>query len=388
MSERPDVGVEGLMVGQPRRRRPPPAGGNGSGRPPSRRRAGVVLLALVVFTVIGVAALVGLGYGISRVFAGSAADYSGDGTGSVEVQIETGDSAGDIAAELHAAGVTKSTGAFTDAASKDARSRGIQPGFYLLHQHMSGRAALALLLDPKSRESVRIVIPEGFTAKQVLARLAARTKYGAADLQAAADNPLALGVPSYAQGHPIEGFLFPATYDVPPHRSAGEVLTMMVNRFAVAAESVNLVSGAKALNRSPYDIVTIASLIQGEAAPADFAKVSEVIYNRLKDGTPLGLEVTERYALGSPSDANLTVSQLAQARHSPYSTQQRVGLPAGPVDNPGQAALEAALHPVSGDLFYYLTLPQTHQTKFFAKSDRQGFLAAEAECRAQGGCGG
>ncbi|HVU73693.1 MAG TPA: endolytic transglycosylase MltG [Mycobacteriales bacterium] len=388
MSERPDVGVEALMVGQPRRRR---SGGNrndGSGGPPSGRRAGVVLLALVVFTVIGVGALVGLGYGVSRVFAGSSADYKGSGTGSVEVQIETGDSAGDIAAELHAAGVVKSDGAFTDAASKDTRSREIQPGYYLLRSHMSGKAALALLLDPKSRESSRIVIPEGFTAKQVLARLAARTTYTAQALQAAADNPLALGVPAYAQGHPIEGFLFPATYDVPPHRSAGEVLTMMVNRFTVAAEAVGLVDGAKALSRSPYEVLTVASLIQAEAAPADFAKVSEVIYNRLKDGTPLGLEATERYALGSPSDANLTVSQLAQARRSPYSTQQRAGLPAGPIDNPGQAALEAALHPAQGDLFYYLTLPQTHVTKFFSKSDHQGFLDAEAECRSQGGCGG
>jgi UPF0755 protein len=163
---------------------------------------------------------------------------------------------------------------------------------------------------------------------------------------------------------------------------------MMVNRFAVAASAVDLVNGAKALGRSPYEIVTIASLIQGEAAPADFAKVSEVIYNRLKAGTPLGLEVTERYALGSPADANLTVSQLAQARQSPYSTQHRVGLPAGPVDNPGQDALEAALHPAKGDLFYYLTLPKTHQTLFFARSDHRGFLAAEAQCRAQGGCGG
>jgi UPF0755 protein len=383
MSDGPDYGVEGLLGDAPRQRR-----ANGPGRPPSGRRAGIVLLGLILVTILGVGALVGLGYGVSRLLTGGNADYSGDGTGSVEVQVQTGDSASDIAAELHDAGIVKSAGAFTNAASKDARSRDIQPGYYLLRSHMSGKAALTLLLDPKSRESTKIVVPEGFTAAQVLARLAAKTGYTAAALQAAASNPIALGVPGYAQGHPIEGFLFPATYDVPPHRSAGEVLTQMVQRFRVAAEAVDLVNGSKALGRTPYEVLTIASLIQGEAAPADFAKVSEVIENRLRSGTPLGLEVTERYALGRPSDANLTVSQLAQAKQSPYSTQSRAGLPAGPVDNPGQDALEAALHPASGDLFYYLTLPATHRTVFFARGDQQGFLNAEAQCRSQGGCGG
>jgi UPF0755 protein len=347
----------------------------------------LLLLALLVVTVLAVGALVGVGYGISRIFTGGSADYSGGGSGSVVVQVQTGDSAGNIASTLHDSDVVRSTGAFTDAAAGDQRSRAIEPGYYRLRHQMSGKAALAALLTPANHLRTKVTIPEGFRLQQIVQRMAARTDVKLAALQQAIATPLALGLPDYAQGH-LEGFLFPATYDIEPGHSAGEALTQLTAAFQVVAARVGLVDGASARGLSPLQVVTVASLVQAEAAPADFTKVAEVVYNRLHAHVALRLEATERYALGFPASANLTRSQLAKAAASAYSTYGRVGLPAGPIDNPGEAALTAALRPATGDLFYYLTLPKTHETRFFARSDQAGFLAAVGECRAQGGCGG
>lgn len=372
----------------------PPEEGVGAllGRPPGARRTSsrarpraviavlaTILVVLVLLVVVGVVAA-------GRIFGGASADYAGTGNGvAVRVHVQDGDTAGAIATTLAAVNVVKSVGAFRDAADRDARSRSIGPGYYRLQQQMSGKAALALLLDPRAKLRSRVTIPEGSSLRRTLDLIGSKTEVPRADLTKAVTAPAQLGLPVAAKGQ-VEGFLFPATYDIAPGTDAVSALRQLTRRFAVAADDVGLDAGARALGRTPYDVVVVASLIEREAANAtDRPKVAAVIYNRLKAGQPLGLESTVRFALGNVA-GELTRSQLAKAAPSPFDTYSHVGLPPAPIDNPGQAALEAALHPAAGGLLYFVTLPKTNTTEFV--STPAEFEALTAKCRAQGGCGG
>jgi UPF0755 protein len=352
----------------------------------TRPRPGLLLVALVLVTVLGAGLLVGGGYVVTKVFGGGGtADYSGSGGAAVTVEVRHGDSAAAIGTSLATADVVKSARAFTDAAADDDRSATIQPGFYRLRKQMKARTALVLLLDPTSKIKSKVVIPEGFSLAKTLERIAAQTEIPLAELQAAAANPALLGLPPYA-GTRVEGFLFPATYELGPGTTAVEALTQMTRRFAQAAVDVDLVARAAAARRTPYQIVVIASLLEREGKTAEeFGKISRVIANRLASGTALGLESTLRYALGADTDqARLLQSQIDKAKQSPYDTYVRKGLPPGPIGNPGQAALEAALDPTPGDWTYFVTLPKDNRTYFTTSAAE--FNQLVARCQAEGGC--
>jgi UPF0755 protein len=348
-------------------------------------RPGLLLLALVLVTVIGAVLVVGGGYLVTRAFGGSGtADYVGNGTGLVTVQVSEGDSASAIGRTLSSAGVVKSAKAFTNAAGDDSRSSGIQPGFYRLRRQMKGTSALALLLEPASKVRSRVIIPEGLPLVQTLSRIAEQSEIPLADLQAAARQPAAIGVPAAAQGR-VEGFLFPATYEFGPDATAVQALSAMTRRFGDAAQDVGLDLGAKAISRTPLQVVIIASLLEREGKTVEeFGKISRVISNRLARRMPLGLESTLRYALGGADQTRLVQSQIDRARQSPYDTYRRVGLPPGPIGNPGEAALKAALAPTPGDWLYFVTLPKEDRS-VFTNSERE-FNQLVARCRAQGGC--
>jgi UPF0755 protein len=358
-------------------------------RPPRRhlpRWAGL-LIVVAVLTGILAALILGIGFIVNKVGGSSGSDdYPGNGTGRIVVQVFPG-TAVDIGRTLVQDGVVKSVGAFTDAANSDPRSRSIQPGFYALHHQMSASAAISLLLDPSARAEAKVTIPEGTTTRRMLKLVAAATGIKLADLQAAAKQPRALGLPSWItispEGYP-EGYLFPATYDVPPNAKAMDVLKMFAARFNQEVQSINLVQGAAAIGRTPNQIVTVASIIEAEAAGAsDRGKIAEVIYSRLKNTgefPTLGLDSTVRYALGGYTGP-LKQSQLAV--NSPYNTRVHPGLPPGPIDNPGEAALLAALHPTPGPWLYFVTLPKENVTKFAVTS--QEFADLEQQLRNEGG---
>jgi UPF0755 protein len=188
---------------------------------------------LTIVLVLLAAVVLGVGYGGKRLYSAAfgVADYSGPGTGSVVVQVRSGDTASDVAATLYAKGVIKSEEAFTDAAKSDQRSRSLQPGFYAVHLKMAAVKALALLLDPASRVRGRVTLPEGISLADVVDRLVKYTELKRADVVAALQNPAVLGLPSYAQNRP-EGFLFPATYDVEPGTGAVDALTSRRTRWS------------------------------------------------------------------------------------------------------------------------------------------------------------
>ena len=290
-------------------------------------------------------------------------DYSGTGSGSVLVEVHDGDRASDIGNTLKAKGVVKSVEAFTDAAKKNPASVGIQVGFYELHKKMSAESALKVLLDPKNMVQSAVTLREGLTVTQIIQTLAEHTDFSVKQFKAVLRRPASIGLPPYAEGNP-EGYLFPATYDIPPNATPQSILSMMVDRFDQAAQQLDLVAKAKAHNVSPHDVMTVASLVQAEARfGKDFPKVSRVIYNRLNQGMPLQFDSTVHYATGR--DGHVGTSDSARASSSPYNTYNHPGLPPTPIMAPGEKAIEAALNPADGPWLYFVTTnPDTGVTKF------------------------
>ena len=301
----------------------------------------------------------------------------------VDVVVNSGDSLGTLAARLADAGVVVSASSFLATAELDERASRIGPGVYSLETGMDPAEAIEAMLDPASR-AAPLVLPEGLRLDETLRITADRTGLPMAALQEAASDPEDLGLPQWSGGRP-EGFLFPASYEVIPGRSGAEVLGAMVRRFGIAADEVRLEKRAKRMGMSPYDVLIVASLVQAEAAPEDFRKVARVVYNRLQQDMRLQFDSTVNYALKQDTFF-LTEDMLTTS--SPYNTFMIDGLPPGPINSPGQEAIEAALNPASGDWLYFVTVdPETLTTRFTADYDqflvwkqkfREGYAATAA----------
>ncbi|MCZ3387035.1 MAG: endolytic transglycosylase MltG, partial [Actinomycetia bacterium] len=256
----------------------------------------------------------------------------------------------------------------------DDRSLGIQPGFYSMLTQMSADGALERLLDPASRVQTEVAIPEGLRLTDTVDRLVAASELPRRDFERALQNSRALGLPVYAEGS-AEGFLFPATYTFDPDTSATQILKAMVNRYEQAADDVGLLEGAAAAGYTPREALTVASLVQVEVAERDFPKASRVVANRLELGMTLGFDSTINYALDA-DDLTLEDDQLNV--DSPYNTYVNPGLPPGPINAPGEAAMLAAIAPPEGDWLYFVAVsPESDETQF--TSDYQEFLQFKAD---------
>ncbi|WP_245641973.1 endolytic transglycosylase MltG [Nonomuraea candida] len=289
-------------------------------------------------------------------------DFDGPGSGTVTVRITPGSSAQAIGSALADAGVVASVQSFVNATEDRAVSDRLRPGHYRLRKGMAAGAALDLLLSPAARIVRRVTVPEGLRVSEVLARLAKQAGLPLKELQSV-DKAL-VGLPKYAPG--LEGFLFPATYEIEPGHTAVDVLAAMAERFAAAARQVGLEAQAARMGLTPLQAVTVASLIQAEGGTdADYPKISRVIYNRLAKGTPLEIDSTVLYA---QNRRTLKVTERDTKVDSPYNTYRHKGLPPGPIANPGEKALMAALNPAEGDWHWFVTTDPVHRiTKFTNK---------------------
>jgi len=336
-----------------------------------------VIAALVTGIFFGGKAIVGL------IAGDPAADYSGQGNGEVEVEIPDGASTSRIADVLAESDVVASAEAFLNAAEGNADVMSIQPGFYAMRLQMSGEAALALILDPASRLLDRATIPEGYTVARTLESLAEQTGIPLADFEAAAAAADQLGLPAWANGT-LEGFLFPSTYDIAPDTTAVEILTNMVAQFNQVAIETGLEADAAGVGLSPYELLTVASMVQSEVTvERERPLVARVIYNRLTQGIRLGIDATLAYEQGI-SGNELTTAMLET--DTPYNTRTRLGLPPTPISNPGEPSILGALQPAPGDWIYYVL--QNVEGEHFFTASYQEFLEAKAQCEAAGlGCG-
>ena len=343
--------------------------------PPSRhsrswgkRIVAIVLVLLLIPMVIG-------GYTLLQ-GDGESTDFTGGGTGEVTVVIRTGDTITVMGETLTDAGVIKSVDAFVNAASLNEQAATIGAGRYTLRRNMSADAAIELMLDPQSRNSSRLVLPEGLRLEETVDIAAKATDLPKSDFQQVLQDPSVLGLPVWAKDRP-EGFMFPATYELTGEETAESVLKALVKRFNQASADVGIEERSGELGLKPYEVLIVASLLQAEVSPNDFAKVARVIYNRLDQGMPLQLDSTVSYALGIKA-YQLTDEELQTS--SPFNTYVRRGLPPRPINSPGEAALEAALSPAKGQWLYFVAVdPRTQETRFAKTYER--FLELKAEFR-------
>jgi uncharacterized YceG family protein len=221
----------------------------------------------------------------------------------------------------------------------------------------------------------RVVFPEGFTradmggrvksVAQIAAQERGRTpKLNEASYLAATSGKRA--IPGFGR-RPLEGFLFPATYQFTARTTSTQLANAQLKAFRKNWSTINL-SYARAKNLTPYDVLTIASMIEKEAvAPEERPKIARVIYNRLHHRMPLGIDATVRYGFHVPGTQSLLESQLNS--DNPYNTRKLPGLPPTPIANPGLASIQAAAHPVAGDWLYFVRKPdKVHH--FFTASER------------------
>lgn len=273
----------------------------------------------------------------------------GAGKAGPEITIEVldGQSGAQIGNSLERAGVIKAASTFINLARRDSSANRIGPGTHRIQTHLPVKEALTQLLDQK-RLADQVKIPEASTYGDVLAILKkSKNIDSSARLNLKDLNPF-LANPARS----LEGQLFPAHYAFAPGTTVLEALSSMVDRFGESARTTGISQGYG--KYSPYEVLTVASMVQIEGDPTDFEKVARTIYNRLMIGMPLQLNSTVQYV--AHLRGRITLSTTATQINSPYNTYRHTGLPPTPISNPSEAAVRAALHPIAGDWLYFITV--------------------------------
>ena len=221
---------------------------------------------------------------------------------------------------------------------------------------------------PEPLRTISLTVPEGYSREQT-AELAREAGLRGDYLKA-------------SEGH--EGFLFPDTFELIEGAPASDLVQLQLEDFKRRLAGVEM-GYARAKNLTEHDVVTIASMVEEEAQLDSERKlIAAVIYNRLREGIPLGIDATVRFATGN-YDQPLTESELAV--DSPSNTRVNAGLPPGPISSPGLASLEAAAHPAQVDYLYYVVQPGTCGEHSFSSSaaEFEADVAAYDEAREAAG---
>jgi len=293
--------------------------------------------------------------------------FKGDGSGEVAVTIPRGAGVGEIGDLLEDKGVISSASFFRIRATLAGKSGDFKAGEIPMRRDMSYGAAMDLLADPPVADTVTITIPEGLSRSEIADVVgdSLRGSYESASRRSRVLDPADYGGRS---AKTLEGFLFPATYELKPHRPVQELVDRQLIALKRELAGVDM-AFAKRKNLNVYDVLTIASMVEREAQVAGERKlVASVIYNRLNQGIPLGIDATIRFATGNWSEP---LKQSELAIDSGYNTRLHQGLPPGPIGNPGRASIEAAAHPASTDFLYYVVKPGACGEHSFSATDAE-----------------
>lgn len=292
--------------------------------------------------------LVTFGLHLARTQSVSAPDYecnTSPQSTEVNISIASGETGSQIARSLFKSGVVKSADAYFRVAVGDPRSQKVAPGIHRLSSRLCASEALSQLLD-SSRISGLINVIEGAWVSEILPQL-----YSAG--MSKNDVALALNKVSKPKGFTtLEGLLFPAQYSFENGTSPQVALQTMVDRSVLEMKKAGIFASSEKF--SPSQLLTIASLVQAEGNTADFAKIAQVIRNRLSKGMPLQFDSTVHYV--KKTRGSVFLSTESTLINSPYNTYRRYGLPPGPINNPGIDALRAAVNPTPGDWIYFITV--------------------------------
>jgi len=301
---------------------------------------------------------------------------------SVRVVINPGMTATQVGTLLEEEGVIRSSAAFVDLVKSRGTESKLRPGIYRFSKGLELLQVVDNLERGQGSSTFKLTIPEGMAASQVGALLTKDGTIEGGSYLELSGRPTKFVVPKVGGAAPkvttLEGLLFPSTYYLLQGDGATELIGAQLAAFESKTASLPW-SKATALGLTPYEIVIVASLIEKEASiPDERAKVSAVIYNRLKKDMSLGIDATVRYAVDKWT-GTLTSEDLAI--DSPYNTRTIKGLPPTPIANPGVAALRAALEPADVDYLYYV-LRDTDGHHFFTASYEE-FLQAKKNAPAQ-----
>jgi UPF0755 protein len=339
-------------------------GGDGGGHEPGGprtargRRGPGRLIALGALALI----LLGIGWFAVELLQ----PFKGDGGKTVQVTIPQGSSLSEIADRLEKSGVVEDAGFFQLRARISGDSGNLRPGSYEFREDMSFSDALAVLKEGVPPNVVQVAIPEGLSRKEIRPLTGGlRGNYMRATRRSPSLDPRDYGAKRPTS---LEGFLFPATYELKKGQRVTRLREQQLAHFKRNFEKVDL-SYAKRKNLNAYDVLIIASLIEREAMVAkERPLIASVIYNRLRNDIRLDIDATTRFAVGNWKRP-LKVSEIQNP--SPYNTRVHPGLPPGPIGNPGLASIEAAAHPARTGFLFYVVKPGTCGKHNFAKTDAQ-----------------
>ncbi len=336
---------------------------------PGRPRRRVIVRGAAVLTLLVAAALIWFFIELFQPFHGS-------GHGRVSVTIPPHAGAHQVGDLLARDGVVASGFFFYLRATLEGDRGKLLAGTYRFRRGMSYSQALkALTTAPPAARVTNVTLIPGETRAQLNGILRAQGiagSYAAETRHSPLLNPRAYGAPASTAS--LEGFLFPDTYELREPLRLSALIADQLNAFKQVFARVNT-SYARSRHLTPYDVLIIASIVEKESATAhDDPLVASVIYNRLKDGIPLGMDSTTRYEFNDYTKP-LTSSQLAA--HSPYNTRLNRGLPPTPISNPGLTAIRAAASPARSSYLYFVAKPCGNGSSVFSSSYNQ-FLADSA----------
>lgn len=382
---------------------------------PRRRRKGRrALTAIIALLVVGLIAA-GVVFGIMwwRQSNTAPEDWAGTGERTVVVRVYSGDGLYDVGQTLVKAGVVASVKSFVAVAGDDGRLSGLQPGYYLVHEHSSSQSIVNDLANPDSRLGQVRIFPGQTLADITKVDTDGKTgiKEGILSAIASACTPTNgddacftvdqlrevartakltdLGVVGWAlddaskapdQDRRLEGLILAGDYDVAPGSTAFEALRDVVSSSTARWNTSGIVAAAEAQQTTPYRLAVIASLAQAEGRGDDMRKVARVIDNRLEDGMPLEFDSTVNYGLDR-SSISTTNAERTDASNL-YSTYAHKGLTPTPIGAPEPQALDAALDPVPGPWLYFVAIDLDGNTCFSETYDQH--LKCVDEARANG----
>jgi uncharacterized YceG family protein len=261
----------------------------------------------------------------------------------------------------------------------------IYSGHFALAHNMSYGAAIDALSTPPVKRTISVTVPEGYTrsqAAQLVEEDGVPGSYTKATVKSKYLNPAQYGAKGAKD---LEGFLFPDTFELKPNAPVADLVQLQLEDFKKRVKTVDM-EYAKSKNLTVYDVLIIASMVEREAGvTGQYDDVASVIYNRLREGMPLGIDATIRFATGNYTDP-LTESELAI--DSPYNSRTNVGLPPGPINSPGLKAIEAAAHPAKNDYLFYVTTPGACGKLTFAKNEAEFEAAVDRYNSAREAAGG
>ena len=308
--------------------------------------------------------------------------FAGDGGARKTVTLKPG-GVGDLASTLQDEGIISSSFFFQLRTSIEGKRSDLKPGTYTLREDMKYSDVIAALEKGPPSNTIQVSVPEGRSRAEIAEAVTSlKGDYERATKRSPKLDPRRYGAKGAKN---LEGFLWPSTYEMKRGQNVRVLVDKQLAAFKQNFAKVSM-SAAKSKNLTPYEVLTIASLVERETAvPRERKLIASVIYNRLSQDQSLGIDATVRFFTGN-WDKPLTQSQLQTP--NPYNTRINKGLPPGPIGNPGLASIRAAAKPADSDYLFYVANPCKPGTHTFHRTLAEFNAAAARYNQAREAAGG